>query len=409
MKTTVGLIVCAALLFMACQTPDKVANPATFSGDVAFLQDHTDVLVLTAADQKAKIAVCPQYQGRVMTSTTGGVADLSFGWINYDLIRAGENNPHINAFGGEDRFWLGPEGGQYSIFFKAGDPFDLEHWFTPPPINEEAFTVIEKNDDHILFEKEMHLVNYSETVFELKAERKVRLLNRDETAAHLGTGAMDIDQVAFQSENSITNTGTNIWQPETGLLSIWILGMFNPSPATTVVIPYVQGAESELGPIVNDEYFGNVPSDRLKIADGVIFFKGDGQYRSKIGLSFERAKPVMGSYDAINNILTIVQYTLPDQEQSYVNSMWELQDEPYKGDVVNSYNDGPPEPGAEALGPFYELESSSPAAQLDPGQSLSHMHRTIHFVGTEKELDAIAQSLLGVDLETIKTAFAEES
>jgi hypothetical protein len=25
--------------------------------------------------------------------------------------------PHINVFGGEDRFWLGPEGGQFSIFF----------------------------------------------------------------------------------------------------------------------------------------------------------------------------------------------------------------------------------------------------------------------------------------------------
>ena len=27
---------------------------------------------------------------------------------------------HVNVFGGEDRFWLGPEGGQYSIFFVKG-------------------------------------------------------------------------------------------------------------------------------------------------------------------------------------------------------------------------------------------------------------------------------------------------
>ena len=32
----------------------------------------------------------------------------------------------MNGFGGEDRFWLGPEGGQFSIFFKKDDPFDLE-------------------------------------------------------------------------------------------------------------------------------------------------------------------------------------------------------------------------------------------------------------------------------------------
>ena len=31
----------------------------------------------------------------------------------------------MNVFGGEDRFWLGPEGGQFALYFKAGDPFDL--------------------------------------------------------------------------------------------------------------------------------------------------------------------------------------------------------------------------------------------------------------------------------------------
>ncbi len=408
MKKILWIMIASSLLFLACRSGEKAPTPTNFTDDVKFLQQHTDVLVLQAPNQKAMIAVCPAYQGRVMTSTTGGDNGPSFGWINYDLIESGENNPHINAFGGEDRFWLGPEGGQYSIFFKAGDPFDLEHWFTPPPINEEPFTVTEQSQHHIQFEKEMHLVNYSKAVFELKTERKVSVLNKSQSAEHLGITPQEVEQVAFQSENSITNIGNNSWLPESGLLSIWILGMFNPSPATTVVIPFKEGPEAERGPVVNDEYFGKVPQERLKIKDGVIFFKGDGQYRSKIGLSFLRARPVMGSYDALNNILTIVQYTLADDAVHYVNSMWELQDHPYKGDVVNSYNDGPPEPGVEPLGPFYELESSSPAAQLDPGESLQHTHRTFHFVGEEKHLDNIAQSLLGVGLEEIKNAFAKE-
>ena len=29
-------------------------------------------------------------------------------------------NPHMNAYGGEDRIWLGPEGGMFSLFFCAG-------------------------------------------------------------------------------------------------------------------------------------------------------------------------------------------------------------------------------------------------------------------------------------------------
>jgi hypothetical protein len=88
--------------------------------------------------------------------------------------------------------------------------------------------------------------------------------------------------------------------------------------------------------------------------------------------------------------------------------MWEIQEEPYAGDVVNSYNDGPAAPGARPLGPFYELETSSPAADLNPGESLKHVHTTIHIQGQEKELEPIARKIFGVSLEEIKRAFAQE-
>jgi hypothetical protein len=56
------------------------------------------------------------------------------------------------------------------------------------------------------------------------------------------------------------------------------------------------------------------------------------------------------------------------------------------------------------MGPFYELESSSPAAALAPGKSLHHVHRTIHLSGDEKELDAVARAMLGVNLKQIAAA-----
>jgi len=74
-----------------------------------------------------------------------------------------------------------------------------------------------------------------------------------------------------------------------------------------------------------------------------------------------------------------------------VNSQWKIQEHPYGGDAANSYNDGPPAPGEKPMGPFYELESSSPAAALAPGQTLEHVHRTIHLKGDEKDLDAVAR------------------
>ena len=100
-----------------------------------------------------------------------------------------------------------------------------------------------------------------------------------------------------------------------------------------------------------------------------------------------------------------MQFTQPAGVTDYVNALWKLQDNPYGGDAANSYNDGPPTPGAKPMGPFFELESSSPAAALAPGKSMSHVHRTIHLSGPEPALDGIAHATLGVSLAEIKDAF----
>ncbi|MBN1561206.1 hypothetical protein JW998_13210 [candidate division KSB1 bacterium] len=395
-------LLCFFLLLCACAENEK-GHGAMFKDDVAFLRKYTDVLVLTE-NARAQIAVVPGLQGRVMTSTADGADGLSFGWINRELIASGDNNRHMNAFGGEDRFWLGPEGGQFSIFFKKGDPFDLEHWWTPPPINEGGYDIAEQANHEVRFRKTMQLENYSGKKFDLDLNRIVRLLSQEKACAIFGRDLRDVRLVAFQSENTITNIGATPWEKATGLLSIWILGMYNPSPATTIVIPFMVGAEDDLGPIVNDAYFGTVPPDRLVVRDDVIFFRGDGACRSKIGLSPQRATSVLGSYDAANGVLTLVHYNKPDDAVDYVNSMWEIQEAPFAGDVVNSYNDGPAT-GAAPMGPFYELETSSPAAALAPGESLTHLHTTLHVQGDAEALDGIARAVLGVGVKEIAQVF----
>jgi hypothetical protein len=399
------VLLCIGIL-AGCMEQRKKMGANTFGDDLTFLKKHTDVIVLSDDTGDGRVTVVPRMQGRVMTSTAGGMDGFSFGWINRELVASGKLVEHMNAFGGEDRFWLGPEGGQFSIFFKNGVPFDLEHWFTPAPVDTEPFELVSKSQSHAILKKDMQLENYSRTVFNLRADREVRVIEWNEAVELLGvTPAPKVKMVAFESINKVTNTGEKAWEKQTGLLSIWILGQFNPSPATTIVVPFREGPVNKLGPIVNDAYFGKVPADRLVIKNGVLFFRGDGQYRSKIGLSPLRAKPVLGSYDAANHILTIVQYNKPRGITDYVNSMWELQDEPYKGDVANSYNDGPSEPGANPLGPFYELETSSPAAALKPGAAISHVHRTFHLQGPEADLNTIAMSTLGVTIDEIKSAF----
>ena len=381
------------------------ASPQTFADDVAFLKQHTPVVVLSDG-QGVRVAVCPELQGRVMTSSARGEAGAGYGWINRAVVGAPVRDPHFNAYGGEDRFWLGPEGGQFALFFRPGEPFDLAHWHTPPAVDTEPFPVTARKPDSVSFLKTMSLTNRAGTKLEIEVRRTVRLVPRAQALKDLGmTGAEAVEAVAFESENQITNVGPEPWRKEGGLPSIWILGMFNPSPRTTVVVPFQPGPALKRGPVVNDAYFGKVPSDRLVVRDHVLLFRGDGQYRSKIGLSPARAQSVLGSYDARDSVLTLVQFDRPADARDYVNSMWEVQREPYGGDVVNSYNDGPPSPGARPLGPFYELETSSPAAALAKGASLAHRHRTVHLVADRASLDAIARKVLGVGLDGITKAF----
>lgn len=395
------------LLAPGCVTSRVAPSPGTFGDDLAFLQEHVpDILVLSDPSGLAQVAVSPSLQGKVLTSASCGPDGLSYGWINRELLASGEVAKHINVHGGEDRFWIGPEGGQYSVFFKEGVPFDLEHWFTPAPFDTEPFALVMQSENLAHMRKKMQLENYSGTQFSLTVDRVIHLLGKREIAQALGLPLpRGVRAVAFESLNKMTNTGKEPWTRETGLLSVWILGMFNPSPSTTIVVPFVPGPEEKLGPVVNDTYFGKVPSDRLVKKEKVLFFRGDGRYRSKIGLLPTRARPVLGSYDAEHGVLTIVQYSKPAGVTDYVNSMWELQEHPYAGDVVNSYNDGPPEPGAKPLGPFYELETSSKAASLRPGESIDHLHRTLHLEGSEKALDGFARSLLGVGIREIKSVF----
>lgn len=371
----------------------------TFGFDLQFLkQYHKDLILLgDESDTGAQIIILPAYQGRVMTSTAEGNGGMSFGWINYELIDSNREEEHFHAFGGEERFWLGPEGGQFSIYFKKGDPFDFDHWYVPKAIDTEPFILVSASKTEANFQREISLKNYTGFEFNLRVTRNIRLLSKTEIPLLLGVSIPEnLQIVGFESNNSITNTGNTPWTKETGLLSIWILSMFNAGDKTTIAVPYKQGNEADLGKIVTDDYFGKVPMDRLKIKNGFIFLNADANYRSKIGISPKRALPILASFDGVNEVLTIAQFSLPEYPADYVNSLWEMQENPFDGDVVNAYNDGLID--GKQMGKFYELESSSPAATLNVGESVHHLHRTIHLKGNIKDLDEITQTLLGIHL-----------
>jgi hypothetical protein len=368
----------------------------SYGFDAKFLSQYgKGVVELSSEDGNAKLLLAAGYQGRVLTSTANGDTGLSFGWINYDLIQSGKFKQQFNPIGGEERFWIGPEGGQFSIYFKQGDSFNIDRWQVPALIDTVPYAIKEQDSKKVIFTAEGTLVNYSGHSRTVQIERTVRLLDTETLSKKLGLVVpASLKAIAYESQNNLTNTGKEDWNKEQGLLSVWLLGMFTPSDQTTVIIPFRPGADARQH--ITDSYFGTIPAERLLVKDSVLYFSCDGKYRSKIGLAPSIAKEVAGSYDAKNQVLHLVFLTV-DPKGDYVNSKWEIQQQPYKGDVVNSYNDGPLADGTQ-LGPFYEIESSSPALALKKGETLSYSQTTCHLQGDFEALRAIAKRLLGVDL-----------
>ena len=378
---------------------DSVSK-GSFGYDLAFLKKHNKrIITLERTAGDAKLLISADYQGRVMTSTATGDTGTSFGWINYNLLASGKKNKQFNPVGGEERFWLGPEGGQYALYFKGGDSFNINHWQVPAFIDSDSFEVKETAQNHVTFSKQTSISNYAGTVFDISIQRTISLFDKKQLEEKLKTKIPeDLHFVAYESVNRLTNSGKEDWKQERGLLSIWLLGMFTPSDQTKVIIPFHQSENA--GSLITSNYFGDIAAGRLQVKDSVLFFTCDGKYRSKIGLSPLIAKPVAGSFDFSKNILTLIVFSV-EKNGAYVNSKWELQKEPFKGDVVNAYNDGPMSDGSQ-LGPFYELESSSPSTELKKGGSLEYRQVTCHIQGKYKSLQTIAQQVLGINLDAVR-------
>jgi hypothetical protein len=407
-KATTLAMTC--LLAVACHPSNKKSDTmnhqlsvkGTFGYDLEFVKNYVSPVVLSDSTGNAQIMIIPQWQARVMTSSAKGPDGFSYGWMNYNLISSRKPAEHINAFGGEERFWLGPEGGPFSLYFKPTVKQEFANWYVPAVLDTIGFDVVSQTKTQAVFSKRCQLTNYSGTTFDLQINRKISLLSPKETENNLGIAMKDgTVSVGYETQNGITNLGKEAWSEKSGALSVWMLSMLTPSPGVTIFLPYKKEGS---GTIVNDDYFGKVPADRLIVRDGIIWFKADGKHRSKIGVPPDRASSLCGSYDANNKALTVLQCKLPETQSKYVNSKWGTQTNPFSGDAINSYNDGPVDDGTQ-MGPFYELESSSPAAFLKPGENLTHTQRIYHFEGEEDQLSAITEKLFGISIQQVKQTF----
>ena len=409
MKSTPPLLfILGALILTSCQTKTS-SSPAdsakyargTFGYDLEFLKKNDSVIVLTGSDSNARVIVSPKYQAKVFTSTAAGLNGKSFGWINYKTFAQKSLDQHMNAYGSEDRLWLGPEGSKFALFFNPGTKMEFANWRTPAAYDNEAWKVVSSTGKSASLTKSASIKNYAGTTLSLSISRDIEILETDDIKKMLGIDpGSKVKAVAFKTSNAITNTGTTAWSKQTGAPCLWNLDMFSPSPKTVIVVPYHEDAT---GKVATTDYFGEIAKDRISYKNGNLLFKADGKSRGKLGMPPNRAKTMAGSYDGENNVLTITLFDF-DPKATYLNQEWKTDKDPFIGDAVNAYNDGKLADGSQ-MGPFYEIESVSPAAFLKPGEKLTHTHSVFHFMGDTDELNQIALKTLGISLQDIQAAF----
>ncbi len=357
--------------------------------------------ILKGQNPARQVLVCPELSGRVMGTTRSGPNGVFGGFIDAKAFKEGITDIWDN-WGGEERYWLGPEGGQYGLMF-GGRKSCFENYTVQDGINNQPFKTLEVSRlaNSISMRSQMVLKNGMGTVFHAEVTRRITVL--DACPYSLGQGDQ-VDFVGFQSESRLTNVGDRPMTRETGVLAHWHLGQFPVDDHIIAVIPFRPILSPD--PPVREDYFkdfvigGVMPPNRYKILTASVLFKADGRVRTKIGQNRSRAMGLLGSYNLATDEIVMMDYDLyPNYE--YAASYWYDLPDPYNGDCISFSAEGPDREGGPK-GRCYELESLSPALFLQPGQSFDWRTRTLHMTGPRVVMAAILSRHLSTGISSLE-------
>ncbi|MDR1483427.1 MAG: hypothetical protein LBT09_01240 [Planctomycetaceae bacterium] len=305
-----------------------------------------------------RVAICPDWNGRVMTSSCDGLDGYSFGLVNVSEINknAGENDAEncgvansFDFYGGEDQFTLSPDGGAFSLYHNQiikpqltsvpNLSASLNNGFT----EGKFVTDTEPPDPEIRMRRSVEFSNRIGTRFNFDVSRVVRLLELDGVANIFGQSVAvlleqaDTSYVAFQTGNTIVNRGVQVVR-ELGLVSIKIRNMLNTGIDSVAVIPFRAGREIELGRSFGADFFDLAPHNQFRKLPEAVLMGADCKYHCQVGISRNRAMPFVGAVDFRSGNLTLVSFNLPEcaWEYDYLsNAFCEVE-----VDVIDEFDSG---------------------------------------------------------------------
>jgi len=367
-----------------------------------FLESKTHVIELIN-EFGARVAVCPDWNGRVMTSSCDGIDGDSFGLIRVKEIETIDPHSSYLAYGGEVQFSLSPRNGPCGLHGTAHGycegPFEIDSAPTEPILR---------------MRRVLHIRNQIGMHFDLNIRRTVKLLNAGDVQDIFGHDIEDaisqenVSYVAYEAGSTVINVGQPLHRDK-GLFSIRARSMFNAGPNVIVIIPFRRLVDEFGGGEHSDlelYYYGRSPRGMLRQLNGNILLHADGRRHCAVLVPKTQAQPVYGSIDYRAGVLTIVRFNLPNEPErfEYLSDRPTKQSQettPCTESVLHVYNSGDAPDTGQLTSPYYAFDAFSPTAELAHGESLSHVQATVHVSADSKTLDYLIQKIFAANYEQV--------
>lgn len=328
-------------------------------------------------------------------------------WINPNIqaVLSGKSvdwqGPGAGGIGGE-RLWFAPE---RNFFYK--DPATFGEWTCQLDMDPGAYAQIAEAERSVQYENVFDLRDGLRGLVYKKASMRRRI-------ALLEHPCLDVpafDDLAYAGlevadEISIPQAD------EDPRVCPWSLSQVTPSrngQPGTVLVPTARRAE----PV---GYFGDIPPERLRVADDHVAFRIDAREIHKLGV---RAEDLPAQGPVRIGYLKHAFQASTGEEASSADSQWllvvkESDDIARSSDmavdparenpegprgVIQSYNGGPTEPGEKDYPAFGEIEMQfAPARQNSQGAWQARAtHRLLAFQGEREAVVAAAGKILGIE------------
>lgn len=416
----------------------------SYRNAINFLGTKTTVIEL-CNQFGGRVAVCPDWNGRVMTSTCNGLDGGSFGMIDVAAINACPVGQISPLSGGEDQMSLSPQEGPFSLLAPVRLDDQKRGPLEPPellsPYSDGIFIVDSVPPaPEIRMRRSISVANLAASRFDLDLVRTVRLLGTRDISSIFGDSVavaleqMDVSCVGFVTTNSLANRGQN-HDRSTGLISLMVRSMYNSGADTVAIIPFRKGPKEKLGPTACSDFFGAAPHGRIRTLPDAAILRADGKGRCQIGLSRRRAVSQCASIDFREGVLTLIAFDMPEKPwlHDYVSNdfvevfnddsidfvsirdyysgkggmPWNIalasddNDFLFSGEVLRAYNHGLIGTEKPLSGQYYGFEVFSPAYELAHGESLTHHQYTLHVNADNRTLEYLVENALGIRYEQI--------